>query len=277
MKKQQGLTLIELMISLVLGLFLIAAVLSVFINTVRSSTDTIKAARLNHDLDMAMNLMISDIRRAGYSGGATFTYNAFANPFSTATTTVQINNSIGTDNDCILYSYDADDGDSADGVIDPNGALDVDEYFGFRRKVVANAKGNNVGVIQMRLGNADCVAAGAQWQAITDENTLDVTAIKFSFATMDMATLAACANIADTTCLSATSRCIDRNNGAISSTVDNTGTCTNFSTAASSNDKIGQRRVVNIHLAGRLVDDAVVAKSLNSSVEVVNERLYRQP
>ena len=117
MKKQNGYTLIELMIAIAIGLIVVGATISIYITAVGSSSSTIKSARLNHDLEAVMALMINDIKRAGYWKGAVVGADSRTNPFTAAATNINI--PIST---CILYSYDADN----DGVVDAN------EYYGFK-------------------------------------------------------------------------------------------------------------------------------------------------
>ena len=78
--KQQGLTLIELMVSMLIGLFIITMVSQVFLSTNRSN-------RLNHQLGLmqeaartATSLIARDVRMAGYTGcdSATVIGNALA-------------------------------------------------------------------------------------------------------------------------------------------------------------------------------------------------------
>ena len=121
MKKQSAFTLLELMISLVLGLIVIGATISIYIGSVRGSIETVRSARLNHDLDMAMSLMINDIRRSSFWGGAIADSDASTNPFTQAASRVQIRNlasptTVVNSGDCVLYTYDAD----GDGSYDPN-------------------------------------------------------------------------------------------------------------------------------------------------------------
>ena len=70
MRKQNGFTLPELIISQLLGVIVVAASLSIYVSAIASSTDTVQSARLNHDLDTIMILMVYDIKRAGNWGGA---------------------------------------------------------------------------------------------------------------------------------------------------------------------------------------------------------------
>lgn len=135
MKKQSAFTLLEIMVALLAGLIVVGGALTVYIAAVTGSSDIVKSARLNHDMDSALALMINDIRRAGYWDNPTML--TTANPFTQATTDLMVSNN------CVLYTYDGDAGGVA-------GTVDATEFYGFKL---------NNGNIQMRLSGtttADC-------------------------------------------------------------------------------------------------------------------------
>jgi prepilin peptidase dependent protein B len=143
MTKQHGISLIEIMISLSIGLIIVAAAIAIYITSVKGSADIARSARLNHDMDSALALMVNDIRRAGYWGGTNVDADSRDNPFTVSgTTDLQIPSA-----SCILYTYDKDEG-----VV---GEVDADEYYGFRL---------NDGNIQMRSSNIACDAGG--WNSL---------------------------------------------------------------------------------------------------------------
>jgi len=242
MKKLKGFTLIEIMISLVLGLIVIGGALSIYISTIRSSSDTFKSARLNYDLGMAMSLMTNDIKRAGFWGGAVIGANSMLNPFTAASSLTKGMN-ISAD-DCILYTYDAD----SDGIVD------ADEYYGFRRFLNATT---GTYTIQMRSSNVACNAVGNVWSSITDENTINITAVQFSFVPIGT--------------LTGTSRCLNPTqsivptDALICNPVPVTG------------ETFAQKRVVNILLTAELVNDTEVTKTLSFTTKVRNNRVVTVP
>src|SRR5664279_3838021 len=102
--KQRGFTLIELMISIVIGLIILAAVLGMFVSMIKSDSDNLKAIRLNHELRAAMSLITRDIRRAGVDG-LSATRGTGPYPFSTSTTRLTIgNNHQGNANACVSFA-----------------------------------------------------------------------------------------------------------------------------------------------------------------------------
>ncbi|TRX02944.1 prepilin-type N-terminal cleavage/methylation domain-containing protein [Candidatus Methylobacter oryzae] len=254
MKKQNGFTLIEIMISLLLGLIVLGSTISIYVNTVGSSSDTIKSARLNYDLESLMTLMINDIKRSGYWGGAIIGSDGRTNPFTTAATNINI----PVTTSCILYSYDA----NSDGRLTPTDLtddVDANEYYGF--KLVNNT-------LSMRktgttTNSADC--SDGEWEEFVDGSQLTITALTFSFVPMDVN---GNGNFSDAIDLSATSRCLN----VTTDTVTNAVACA----GAVAGDNIAQKRVVNIQLSGRLTSDASITKTLRGTVEVRNSRLFTQ-
>lgn len=157
MKNQTGFTLIEIMIALTIGLIVVAATITIYVTTIKGSSDIVKSARLNHDLDSALALMVNDVRRAGYWGGATVGSDSRNNPFTQAATDLQIPSA-----DCVLYTYDADF----------DGTVDADEYYGFRL---------NAGNLQMRSSNIACNANGWNSLNVSDGNEqIGVTNLAFT-------------------------------------------------------------------------------------------------
>lgn len=67
MKKQAGFTLIELMISMTIGLILLAGVSSFFIATLNSSATSISTQRFEQTVQILTSTITSEIRRAGYA------------------------------------------------------------------------------------------------------------------------------------------------------------------------------------------------------------------
>lgn len=138
---QTGLSLVELMVGLALGLFLAAAGLAAFAEQWREHRHGTLAMRLQQDLRSAGELIARDLRRAGHwaAPGASSPnpYAAFA-PQAAAS-------------DAASYAY------SRDAI--ENQQLDSAEQFGLRLRR---------GVIELQLG------AGS-WQALTDAGTLVVT------------------------------------------------------------------------------------------------------
>lgn len=146
-KKQTGLTLIEMMIAMILGLFVTAAIITVFSTNVRSSTENIKMIRLNQELRGVMSMMADELKRAGYSNDQTVT--DFMDDVSFTTT-------------CARYSYDEDN----------NAVRGADERFGFRLT-------NDTDTIEWSRNATGTGCTGGDWTEITDPNLARITALEF--------------------------------------------------------------------------------------------------
>jgi len=149
---QRGYNLIELMISITIGMIISAAVLSIFVSVIKSDSDNLKSIRINQDIRAAMGLIIRDLRRAGYNSGA-------ATDILTGPVTPFQNLSIDTANSCLNYSYD----------VDQNGAL-ANESFGF--KLAA-------GAIQSSADTTNCSANGT-WLNLTDQFLTNISVFNVS-------------------------------------------------------------------------------------------------
>jgi prepilin peptidase dependent protein B len=258
MKKQSGYSLIEIMIALLIGLIIVAAIITLYANTIRGSSDTLRSARLNHDLESAMALMVNDIRRAGYWGGAIAGSDSRDNPFTNMENlppkipaNIQIHGG-----SCILYSYDADaDGhydNNHDGVVD-----DTNEFYGFK------LEGTN---IMMRISGATTADCGdGTWRTINIDSgnsrseKVEIDSLTFDFD--DAGAPSKCKNVS-------------------------TETVPNFENASCDavtvldldpGDTIVETRQVTITLSGHMTGEADVNKTLTSSVKVRNDRIFTQP
>lgn len=184
-QKQNGFTLIELMIAMLIGLIVAGATITIYIITIKGSSDTLKSARLNQDLSVAMLVMTNDIRRAGYWGGAITGANLTTNPF----TDVMVRDVGATagalTGNCITYSYDADAWEVTVPPYDPltdSTAPSASEYFGFR---LVN------GAIQIKTSGTTSLAPACGdgvWVNLTDSDQFTVTSLLFDLTADNTAT-----------------------------------------------------------------------------------------
>lgn len=243
-KRRNGFTLIELMIGMVIGLIAVGGVLSVYLSMVKSSSGMLKAAKLNQELGALMEIMVSDIRRAGYWSAAT--PGSLANPFTNAGTNLTIDgNPANTTGSCILYAYDATyRGGSA-------GVIDATDYFGFKKD------GNVIKILNSGNSTTDCGSGGNTWSSLTDNNTIIIDTLIF--------------DTAGTKCLNTTTNaqwdsiCLDASSPAPAGYV-----------TPNAGDILVETRQIRIMLEGHLKGDAAVKKTIQASVRVRNDRIYRQ-
>lgn len=150
---QRGLTLVELMIGLALGLFIVTATLGLIASQWREQRGLGVEARLMQDLRSASDIVVRDLRRAGHWGAASAglpqpgALAPAANPYAAMAPA-------SAASDAIAFRYSRDEHE--------NGVVDAREEFGLRLRN---------GVVELLLG-------AGNWQALTDAGTLTVTAFR---------------------------------------------------------------------------------------------------
>ncbi|WP_455367020.1 PilW family protein [Kaarinaea lacus] len=254
---QNGFSLVELMVGMVVGMIIVAGATNVYLTTVVSSSDTLKQSKLNQELSTLMSVMAGDIIRAGVTGNLDYTSpqsNAFNQVDNTALEVIDNmtdNNQVGwadraTGGSCIVYAYDAD----------LDGTVDDTDIFGFRL---------NNGVVEMRqqgdvVNNTrhdSCNDADDTWLPVTDGRVVNVTNLNFTFPE---------------------SKCINTQepNDADEDgdgTNDNSGELDCYDTVpANGSGKITvEVRQIDIKVEGQLVADASVSVDFQQSVRVRND------
>ena len=138
---QAGLSLVELMVGLALGLFIAAAGLAAFAEQWREHRQATAALRLMQELRSAGDVIARDLRRAGH----------WAAPAASAPNPYAALAPLAAASDAASFAYSRD-------TIE-NQLLDGNEQFGLRLRR---------GVIELLLG-------AGNWQALTDAGTLVVT------------------------------------------------------------------------------------------------------
>ena len=148
-RTSRGLSLVELMVGLALGLFIVATALFLLSEHLRENRNLLLQARLQQDLRTTLDLMSQHLHRAGFWGtpqAAIWQTDATpqSNPYA----------ALAPSNNSVLFyaSRDAQE----------NQQIDSNESLGFRLQQ---------GVLQMRLG------AGG-WQSLTDPQVMQVTQLQ---------------------------------------------------------------------------------------------------
>ncbi len=167
-KRQIGLSLIELMIGLLVGAIVVAGALKTFTGSAKNSKDTLDVTALNQDLRAMMDIMVRDIRRAGYVASPAITdTTAFLttirhNPFA--------NINIESNGSCITYLYNKDS-------VNPNNVEDS-ERLGFK-KVKDTTFSPPKTVLRMRRSSSDLACNSGTWESITS-SAVEVTDVTFT-------------------------------------------------------------------------------------------------
>jgi type IV pilus assembly protein PilW len=174
--RQKGMTLIEMMIALVLSLIVTGIVITMFSVSIGGHAQVIKTIRLNQDMRIAMDMMIRDIRRAGY-------WNSTSNPASNAhATAISGSIPVGVFGNCVILSYD----------LDEDGSSSAEEYFAYRLNGSDLEHYQTDGAL---AANADCTSPPAnQWYDLTDEETVQINSLTFETYPVTAASFAAAVN-----------------------------------------------------------------------------------
>ena len=155
-KKQWGMSLIEILIALLIASIVMIAVLAIFSNTMSVSDQVLQRGKLDRDLGAAMDVIVSDIQRAGYWANAT---SSSTNPFQAAGVDLATN---GT-SDCVTFTYDRDGNGSLSAIT----AATDDEHYGYRK---------SGGALQYRPPGASFTCTNpADWINLNDTNVVTIT------------------------------------------------------------------------------------------------------
>jgi prepilin peptidase dependent protein B len=146
---ERGLTLVELMVSIAVGMFLVAGAVSVFVTHLSNSRKMLLEARVEQDLRAAADLISRDVRRAGYWQNS---IRGTVATGSSSTTTANVYAPMAPDASAsqVTYSYSRDTTE--------NNTLDTNEQFGFRMNSTDHT-------LEMQTANGT-------WQKITDPDSI---------------------------------------------------------------------------------------------------------
>lgn len=163
-RRQRGLSLMETMIAMAVGLVVTAAMIAMMANTLGSGTRTIEMSRLQQEMRAAMQLVTRDVRRSAYTAEAILCFgNIDCGSDGTFPNGLAGDLVLSSNNDCVIFEMDRDhDGDPTD-----------DAPGGFRLET----SNDGVGVIQMWTGTGDpgCGSDNSGWVSVTDPEFVDVT------------------------------------------------------------------------------------------------------
>lgn len=159
--RQSGFSLIELMIAITLGLLLLAGIVTLFQNSMKSNGDLAASKRLENNLHATLDLIARDLRRSGGMGDPLRQLMGATNPFGRDAPSALAGE---TANSCMTFRYDL----NGNGVLDTNAP---DERFGFRLRQ---------GVVQLRGGGQSCSAdVGSAWSEVTTASVVEITTLQF--------------------------------------------------------------------------------------------------
>ena len=244
---QAGVSLVELMVGITVGLVVIAGAVATYAVIARSGAEIFGSAKLNEELRGAMDLITRDIRRAGSFQGE---------PGANLFTVIDVTNiKILDGGACILFAYDATFRDDTS-----PGAVDNKDYFGYK---LSN------GAIYARKTNADgsgvinCAGSGfgSNWERLTDEETVLITSLSFQ---------------------TTGSRCLNLTQSGqtwVSPTASTNPACDSATPGyvATANDRLFEKRQIRVRLAGKLKRREEFTMVLEEPVLLANDRIFNVP
>lgn len=181
----RGFGLIELMVAIVLGMIVTAAITSMVVAILRTNNENMEMTRLTQELRAAGQLITRDLRRASFTPKAVENIGRvngsasapIVNPFAEidfyagGTEIDFVSNPTAGPADCVFFRYD----DQTNGT---QGTLDAADNRGFRFNSDTNA-------IEMLDGVDSSCTSDDGWEALTDTNATEVTGFNFSTKDQD--------------------------------------------------------------------------------------------
>ena len=257
--RQTGLSLVELMVGLVVGLIVVAGASAMYVTTVRGQAYGLRAAKLNQDLRATMSVIASDMRRSGYwagsvvvNAGPPVTYTFPTNPYTAATTDLAILEG-GT---CVMYGYDVD----GDGT-----AVELGEVFGFKLDgdvIRMLDPGNTL------MQTSDCT--DGDWSGMTSNDTVVIDSLSFSTTGSQCLYPKEAISWKLETAGSTVTACAA---AAADVTMNDGGTYV----APVAGDVLTEVRQVTITLTGHHQNDAAMASTITETVHLANNRIFDAP
>src|SRR5574343_746875 len=199
-KHTRGLSLVELMIALAIGLIVVGAVLAFTLSSLTANSEYVQSTRLSQELRNSMDFVSRELRRAGYDQSqAAFVAASSVNaPVVSRFSRIYILNAASTndgdgvdDEGCVIYAYDRAGG--------TNGTIDLanGEIRAIRR-AIRTVDGSSVGVVEVAESAsgvtpsctgaspdyssypASCSSAG--WCPLSDPRLVDITGFTFDIS-----------------------------------------------------------------------------------------------
>jgi type IV pilus assembly protein PilW len=259
-RRQLGVSLVELMIGMAIGLIMISGALAFFGTQVFASYRVLGSSKVQQQLNALMLVMVNDIRRAGYSSAAN-AENVAANAFSqVGSTAVEVHDDMDSDTNqvdgsgvpnatgsCVVYAYDSDE----DGVVDDT------DLFGFRLNgdvVEMRRQGDSAGTMN---SCSDDDANPGDWDAVTDSASIAITGLSFDLRP------SSCLNTAEPDGVD------DDGDGTIDE--DEEADCYSVPVPAGNGDVTVEIRQLTITVDGQLANEASARASVTQTLKIRND------
>lgn len=189
--RNRGFGLIELLVSILIGLIVVGGITSLVVATLRANTENLQMTRLTQDMRSVMQLVTRDLRRAGYDqqairdfGAGSQVRNEFAEvrAFDSSGTQLPFENGIDSTNPatCVTYQWD-DNGDGSAQAGEAKGIRLNETDNSLEMKTAAGSVGNSDGDPENEILDTDCDAG--TWETLTDPASVRVD--EFALTTVD--------------------------------------------------------------------------------------------
>ena len=172
---QSGLSIVELMVGVVVGLIVVSGVVAIYGVIARSSAEILGSAKLNEELRAAMDMMVGDIRRAGvWVPSSIDERSKTTNPYTDRDKTPMTDINISAGGKCIEFAYDASYL-GAGATPDNN-----NDFYGY--KYTSTSDGKAIAARFKRSVDSTCTtdAIGDDWRRLTDEKNIEILNLSFS-------------------------------------------------------------------------------------------------
>ncbi|WP_458734367.1 PilW family protein [Zobellella taiwanensis] len=174
LNRQNGISLVEMLVSLVAGLVVVAGGISLFVSVMVSGNTTLMLSRLNQDVQAVTDMIARDIQRAGYHPSAAID---IANEVSLASS-IASQYMFSTDNDlfpsggvatCIRVKYWEPDPPSGM----PGGLTRIYSYDANNNRLRVNSLYS--AIVTSPLASVDCDAGSM----LVSDLEVDITSLEF--------------------------------------------------------------------------------------------------
>lgn len=156
-----GMSIIELLVGVAIGLFILVGASAMFVNNITNSRQLLLETRINQDLRTTMDLIARDLRRGAYWG------NSIAGTIATGSSSITSSNpyaAIAAGSTQVDYTYTRD--------ATENNTLDATtEQFGVKLDTTTHAIQMNIGGTWQTLTNTDLLTIPDSGFTITPTET----------------------------------------------------------------------------------------------------------
>ncbi len=258
--KNIGFSIVELLIAMLIGLILIAGVMTIYVSTIKDSRNLLSSASLSQELTAVMSILTNDLRRSGAYNGVTKSVLLKDNPFYQIQETSPITDpksyhlpyaiNISEKQDCVSFSFDADN--------DTTSSVQENDVFAFRLKDKAIKSLQQANINNFAIDA--CASNAGSWMTITDSGLISISELHISTQSSQ------CINMM-------TQKQWQVNSDSHLFPCLSSNSADNYQ----SGDRLVEKRMVTIVLKGYLTADKQVTKELSQTIAIKNDLMVTIP